>query len=378
MKIETGIRQIYLVGDLHLGVRGNSVVWSDIQEDFLLNVFPRQIRENGHNPADSVLILEGDIFHSRQSLDVRIFNRAIKIFAQLSKLFKSVYVIVGNHDVYYKEDNSVNSVQILSQLFPNLWVFEDPIKINFNDKHTFLLIPWIESATEITEVIEKNANRAQYIVCHADIQGANLNAISKIEKGIDPHVLTTYKRIYSGHIHIRQELKKYGASISYTGTPYSMDKMDAGNQKGFDILTLVDDEIVEKFVPNIDSPLFVKKNLYSILEMNLKEIGELFTNNFVEVMVNNKISNRFSVHVFMDMIKDINLKKIEFTPYTVKDNMDVNQIMQTAEGNNIDLSIPNMFNLYMDQKGYDRAMRKRIEAKFAAFSTKIKDQQIKD
>jgi DNA repair exonuclease SbcCD nuclease subunit len=359
-------------------VRGNSVVWSDIQEDYLLNVFPRQISEHGHNPSDSVLILEGDIFESRQAIDVRIFNRALVIFKQLSEMFRTVYIILGNHDVYYKKDNSVNSVQILSRLFPNVWVFEDPVKLNFNDKHTFLMIPWIESVEEITKVIERNANRAQYIVCHADIQGANLNKISKVEKGIDPHVLATYKRIHCGHIHLRQELKKYGASISYTGTPYSLDKADVGSQKGFDILTLVDDEIVEKFVPNTSSPMFIKKNLYSILEMNINEINDLFTNNFVEVMVDNKISARFSVQIFMDMIKDIAVKKIEFTPYTVKDNIDVKQIMQTAEGNGIDLSINNMFNLYMDQKGYDLAMRKRIEAKYVTFANKIKDQQIKD
>lgn len=377
---EKDIRQIYILGDIHFGIKGNSFVWSEIQEKFLLETFPRQLRENGHSPKDSILILEGDIFHSRQSIDVRIFNMALDIFAKLADMFRSVYVILGNHDVYYKEDNSVNSVQIFGKLLKNVWVFSEPQKLCVNDDHTFLLLPWVESVKEITEIVEKNATRCQYIVCHTDIQNASMNSFTKIEKGkgIDLHALSTYKRIYSGHIHLRQEIKKYGASVSYTGTPYSMDKNDVGNQKGFDILSFADGQLVEKFVPNTDSPVFVRKNLYTVLEMNTQEICDMIRNNFVEIQVDTRIANRFSVQVFMEMIKDMGHKKIEFTNYTPKDKMDAKEIVRTAEGNGIDLSIPVMFGLYLDQKGYDRGMRQRVEAKFNVFLTKVKDQQTKD
>jgi len=285
---------------------------------------------------------------------------------------------LGNHDVYYKEDNSLNSVGILAKLFPNIKVFENPEVLKVNNEYKFLLLPWVESVEKITEIIEDHSGKCQYIICHADIQNASLNSFSKMDKGIDLNVLKTYKRIYSGHIHLRQEIKKYGASVSYTGTPYSMDKNDVGNQKGFDILSFVEGEIVETFVPNDESPIFVKKNLYTILEMNVAEIEALIKNNFVEIQVDTKIANRFSIQVFMDLIKDMGHRKIEFSNYTVTQKMDAKAIAQNAVDASIDLSIPNMMNMYLDQKGYDRVMRKRIERKFETFMNKVKEQQKTD
>ena len=44
------IDKIFLVGDLHLGIRNNSVEWADIQKEFLLEVLPKTAADNGFNP----------------------------------------------------------------------------------------------------------------------------------------------------------------------------------------------------------------------------------------------------------------------------------------------------------------------------------------
>lgn len=370
---ETSIDQIYLVGDLHLGIKNNSIIWSEIQEDFILRIFPKQLAENGHSSKNSILILEGDIFHSRQSIDVRLFNRSIEIFSILSSMFKTVYIILGNHDVYYRDNNQINSVTIFSKLFKNIKVFDSHQYLTINDRFNFLLLPWIESAEKLTEIIKLHAGRCQYIVCHADIQGASLNSYSKLEKGIDPKVLRDYKKIYSGHIHIRQEIKKAGANVSYTGTPYSMDKGDINNQKGFEILQLADDLIIDKFIPNTESPIFLKKNLYSILEMNLVEINDLFLNNFVEIMIDNTVANRFSVNTFLELVKDSNYKKIEFTNYSSTKKMDTAEIAGPLDVSTIDLSIPIMMKKYLDQKGYDRITRTNIMTKFTELYDQVRE-----
>lgn len=366
------------MGDLHLGVRSNSISWSDIQEDYLLNEFVRQIQSNLHDIDNSILILEGDIFHSRQSIDIRIFNKALEIFGKLSKLFKRIYIILGNHDVYYKEDNSLNSVEILGKLYKNIVVLEDHDILVINNEFKFLMLPWVESVSRITEIVEDHVGKCQYIICHADIRSAKFNKFQAEDKGMEPKVLKAFKRVYSGHIHLRQEIKKNGANIIYTGTPYPMDANDVDNQKGFDILTFVDGEIIERFVPNMHSPIFVRKNLYTILEMNVDEIKNLIHNNFVEIQVDSRIANRFSVQVFMELIANMGCRRITFPPYTVNQSIDTKGIVQAAHDAGVDLSIPTMMNLYLDQKGYDRAMRKRIEAKFNAFYAKVKEQQKED
>jgi hypothetical protein len=90
----TNIRKITLVGDLHLGIRNNSVEWMNIQRDFLLDFLLTKVDEDFDEDRD-ILILEGDIFHSRESINVRIQNEAFDIFKQLAKKFKrGIYIIM--------------------------------------------------------------------------------------------------------------------------------------------------------------------------------------------------------------------------------------------------------------------------------------------
>ena len=143
------IRKINLVGDLHLGIKNNSVEWLEIQKQFLLKFLFQKVDEDFDQDRD-ILILEGDIFHSRESINVRIQNEAFAIFKQLAAKFKrGVYIIVGNHDVYYKDKTEVNSLKALSHLADNIHVFEKPETLNLNGEHSFLMLPWIEDVAEI-------------------------------------------------------------------------------------------------------------------------------------------------------------------------------------------------------------------------------------
>lgn len=376
--VENGISRAYIVGDLHLGVRNNSSVWSEIQEDFLLNIFPKQLTENNHDPETSILILEGDIFHSRQSLDIKIFQGALLIFEKLSKMFRKIYIILGNHDVYYKDTNEVNSVSVISRLYPKIKVLEKHEILKINDKHSYLLLPWVQSLEKITQTIELYSGKCEYIICHADIKGASLNKFAKIEKGIDPNVLKDYKKVYAGHIHIRQEVKKYGANVLYTGTPYSMDKGDTGNQKGFDILNFVDDLVTETFVPNNESPRFIRKNLYQLLEMSVAQINDMFKNSFVDVAISNDIVNRFSVTTFVEMIKDANYRKIEFSPYSNSKKMDTKGIVENEETAEFDMNIESMMGKYIDQKRYEFVLKSKIKNKFTDLHTRVKEASKKE
>ena len=115
MKLQN-IRKITLVGDLHLGIKNNSVEWLEIQREFLLDFLIKKVDEDFDEDRD-ILILEGDIFHSRESINVRIQNEALGIFKALANKFKrGIYIIVGNHDVYYKDKTEVNSLKPLNHL----------------------------------------------------------------------------------------------------------------------------------------------------------------------------------------------------------------------------------------------------------------------
>lgn len=80
-----GVKRIFLLGDLHLGVRNNSIEWSQIQYDYLVNHFLKKIDEEGFNPETDILLQLGDWHHVRESTNVRILDVSLKIASELIK-----------------------------------------------------------------------------------------------------------------------------------------------------------------------------------------------------------------------------------------------------------------------------------------------------
>jgi DNA repair exonuclease SbcCD nuclease subunit len=312
MKLE-GIRKIFVLGDLHLGIRNNSLEWSDIQSDFLINFFLRKIDEEGFDPEKDILVQVGDWNHVRESTNVRIYKLSLKIAEALTKKFKrGVFVILGNHDVYYKDRTDTHSLEGFNLIYNNFHVFEKPETLAINS-HKFLMLPWIENLDSLKSAVHSN-RKSQYIFCHADVKGFNLNRVTKLEHGLENKDLSTFKRIYSGHIHIRQEK----GNVLYVGTPYEMDRGDRGNEKGFYVLDVSGESVIEKFIPNTVSPKHVKFDIMDLLVLNQDQVKELFVNNFVDISIESELSQKFPLSQFTDLIKDFGHRRVEFSSYSLE------------------------------------------------------------
>ena len=167
----------------------------EIQKEFLSNYLIEKIDEDFDEDRD-ILFLEGDVFHSRESINVRIQNEAFSIFRKLAEKFKrGVYIILGNHDVYYKDKTEVNSLKSLSYLAENIHIFEKPEVLTINDAHSFLMLPWIEDVERLSRVVNDYRNLCKYIVCHADIKGLRFNKWTQVEHGLEVEALSTYRRV---------------------------------------------------------------------------------------------------------------------------------------------------------------------------------------
>ena len=92
---------IKILGDIHFGVRRNSALFHTILMESL-DWFLKSVKK-----TDSIVIL-GDIFDSRSSVDFKVLNDAIVFFNNLSSKCKDVHILVGNHDLYYKENDIYN------------------------------------------------------------------------------------------------------------------------------------------------------------------------------------------------------------------------------------------------------------------------------
>lgn len=307
------IRKIFVLGDLHLGVRNNSLEWSEIQYDYLVNFFLKKVDEEGFDPKTDVLVQVGDWNHVRESTNTRIYKLSIKIAEAFTKKFtRGVYVILGNHDVYYKDRTDTHSLEGFDKIFKNFHIFEKPEQLKINS-HKFLMLPWIENLENLKSEIKKNSS-ATHVFCHTDFKGFNLNKVTKLEHGLEASDIIDFKRIFSGHIHIRQEK----GNVLYVGTPYEMDRGDRGNEKGFYVLDVSGSEVTEKFVPNTLSPKHLKFEATDLLNFNLAELKNIFHNNFVDVSIESNFSQRFSIARFTDLVKDLGHRRLEFSSYSLE------------------------------------------------------------
>lgn len=306
-----GIRKIFVLGDLHLGVRNNSVEWSDIQTSYLLDTFISQVDADFDEDRD-ILIQVGDWNHVRESTNVRIQDVSQTIAERLCAKFKrGVYFFVGNHDCYYKDRTDLHSLKGYDRMYPNFHIFEKPEQILIND-HRVLILPWIEDLAKLRDAIKSHPS-ADYAFCHADFTGFDLNSVTKLEHGLDFEDISHLKKIYSGHIHIRQEKR----NVLYVGTPYEMDRGDRGNPKGFYVIDATGDSFVDTFIENTVSPKHLKFNILDLLNLNLDQLTAVFKNNFVDVLIESSFSATFPVAKFTELIKDCGHRRLEFFSYSV-------------------------------------------------------------
>jgi len=137
------LKRAFIVTDTHLGVRNSSIEWLDIIKNYFDNFFIPLITKD-YKPGDFIMHC-GDVFDSRHSLNLLVLNEAVSIFEKLAQIMP-VVIILGNHDLYRKDSNEVNSSKSLKWI-PNVFIFEEPEVIIAGGKR-LLLMPWRKSVED--------------------------------------------------------------------------------------------------------------------------------------------------------------------------------------------------------------------------------------
>lgn len=276
---QKNIKRLFLISDLHFGIKSNNPEWLKIQSDYFYNFFIPFVKEN-KKEGDACFIL-GDIFDSRQSLNILVMNSCIEIFRDLGQIFSDtgVYVMTGNHDCWTKDSAQVHSLSCIAAL-ENVYVYNKPELIKTENKN-LLIMPWGMNSEEEKSFLETNSSDILFV--HTDIKDARFNAKVTVEHGNNPETYRKHKRVYGGHIHYRQKVNNF---ITLIGCPYQMTRSDIGNKKGVYLVDL--ETFDEKFIENNYSPEFITANFDSLLELNREHISAIFANKFVDLKVTRK------------------------------------------------------------------------------------------
>lgn len=198
--------------DIHFGLKGNSRVHNDDCEDFV-HWF---IEEAKKNNCETCIFL-GDWHHHRSATNVSTMNYTVSNMERLGAAFEKVYVIMGNHDLYYREKREINSMEYIRNI-PNIhivneWFVKDDIAI----------IPWLEP----DEYLKIPEMKQKYIFGHFEIPYFKMNAMVDMPDvgGIKAEHFVNQQYVFSGHFHKRQVRN----NIHYIGNAFPHNYADVGD-----------------------------------------------------------------------------------------------------------------------------------------------------
>ena len=218
--------KVAVITDTHYGARKGSKYLHDHFELFYKNVFFPALKEHG---VEAVIHM-GDAFDSRKSIDYQSLEWAKRVVFEPLRDY-DVHMIIGNHDCYYKNTNSVNSPSLLLQTYPNVKTYSSPQTINVGGLN-ILMVPWICSENYDETLNQISKTKARVAMGHLELQGfrVNRNLIME-EHGLDANIFSKFKKVFSGHYHTRSD----NGSIFYLGNPYEMYWTDVNDTRGFHI-----------------------------------------------------------------------------------------------------------------------------------------------
>lgn len=336
-------RRVWYLTDTHLGIRNNSGEWIEIIREYFYEWFIPLVKEH-YQPGDILLHL-GDYYDSRQSINVRVLNLGVEIAEELAKIFvDGVYIIVGNHDVFGKNSNDVNSLKSIKWI-SSLSVIEEPISLTLGGK-TFFLMPWRKDSEEESKCLDE-AEPHDYLCCHCDIRGLKFNRYTNVEHGSSLEQFKKFGRVYSGHIHYSQETE----NVKMLGSPYELTRSDMSNPKGIVMLDLSTGK--ETYFQNNYSPKHKRVEFSYLLNLSPEEAFSIFNNNFVDIMIDPKMAMKCPLDIVSEMLPTA--RRISFHPY------DQNQINSLSE--NIQISENRQFNVLDFIKEYVNGLDQDEETK---------------
>lgn len=279
------------------GVRNDSKIFADFQNKFFNETFLPYLIEND---ITHVLHL-GDLMDRRKYVNyVTLKNIKDNFIRPLLSNGITTDVIVGNHDTYYKNTNSVNGInELFSGIAPmgfNIH-WDKPIELEF-DGCKIMMCPWIcdENYDECMEAIDKTD--AQILLGHFEIVGFEMYRGTVSDHGHKPDLFSKFDLVCSGHFHHKSTHK----NISYLGSPYQMTWSDYGDKRGFHILDTDTREI--EFIENPN--VMFHKITYSDEDMTIEDIAmldtSLLTGTYIKVIVQNK-TNPYIFDLFIDRLQ---------------------------------------------------------------------------
>lgn len=197
------------------------------------------------------LLVAGDLFHKRETIEVTVYNAAYKVLSSFEEAFGvKLHIIAGNHDDVDNSQIPLTSIHTLNKIAED--VIEKPEKIVLTEYRDYgwddefdaveiVAIPYSKDKkfvlNSMKELREKCKNpRESILLCHLGITGGEVGSgqySMKDEYSLKELMYDKWKYLIAGHYHRPQVLE---FNSIYTGSPLQNnfgDEIKGGGYNGF-------------------------------------------------------------------------------------------------------------------------------------------------
>lgn len=263
--------KIVVAGDVHVGIYNNFA--KPIKDDNIndmtkesLDGLQQVLDYAGDNDVDYVVI-NGDLFDHRGTLDVRIMNKVSKMFKDFldsSTHDCTIYLLAGNHDQIDNSpipENSLAFLEGLNDSSSNTSIkvidrpdTEMPSHVGVDSNVDFYFLPYSEDVKMLKDWLNEavkglDPRQTNFLFAHVGVEGATDGGLYTHRLGGafavgDLHP-SDFDYVLLSHYHNRQQMGK-AKNMWYIGSTTQKSFSDEGQDKGFDVFDVTSDPKSEK------------------------------------------------------------------------------------------------------------------------------------
>ena len=279
----------------------------------------------------------GDAFDNRKIIDYWSLDWAKdNVYDKFKNLGVKVWQLVGNHDVYYRNTNEINSIDSLLEHYDNIVPISKPGTYDIGDFRAMML-PWIcdDNYKETCAAIDESD--AKIAFGHLELTGFELYPGMVQQGGIDKGIIEKFDTVFSGHYHTRSN----DGHTFYLGNPYEMYWNDCGDKRGFNIFDTETGEM--EFVQN---PYTMFKKIYYDSNPSATFKAHLYKDKIVKLFIRSR-SSQLEYDKFLEK-----LLKSGIIDLKVVENTEINDKEVDLDGEKIEDTLT-LLNKYIEDSDFE-------------------------
>jgi len=297
--------------DLHVGAKSNSQQHNEDCVNYI-DWFCANVKAD---PTIDYICFVGDWHEVRSAINVFTLKYSYEIAIKINDLGLPVYFIIGNHDLYHRNNRDIYSV-IPFHEFENFTIIDEPTVID-NIADGVLMCPFLFHE-EYPKLVKYN--KIPFWVGHFEFKGFVVTGYNiTMKTGPDHTDFKGPEHIISGHFHKRQT----SGNVTYIGNAFPTNFSDADDiERGMMVFDHKKKDMV--FFDWAECPKYIKSSLSDIVAENIT----LYPNARVRCIADIPITYEESLELKKTFIEKYNLRE-----FSIEESSEINEALSETETN---------------------------------------------